>query len=188
MNVVETRLPGVLLIESRIFRDDRGHFQELWQRDRYAEAGLPGRFVQDNLSYSTRGVLRGLHYQHPTAQGKLVAVLRGAIFDVAVDLRPGSPHFGHWVGEHLEAGQGRQIYIPEGFAHGFAVTADEALVLYKCTNLYNPQEEGSILWNDPALGIAWPVSDPILSSKDREAPRLSEIPPGRLPCLTSEPS
>ena len=181
MNVVETRLPGVLLIESPIFRDQRGHFQELWQRDRYAEAGLPDRFVQDNLSYSTRGVLRGLHYQHPTAQGKLIAVLRGAIFDVAVDLRLGSPSFGRWVGEHLDAEQGRQLYIPEGFAHGFAVTGDEALVLYKCTNPYAPREEGSLLWNDPELNIAWPLSDPILSPKDREAPRLAQITPERLP-------
>ncbi len=181
MNVVETRLPGVLLIESRIFRDDRGHFQELWQRGRYAEAGLPDQFAQDNLSYSTRGVLRGLHYQHPTAQGKLIAVLRGAIFDVAVDLRHGSPNFGRWVGEHLDAGQGRQLYIPEGFAHGFVVMGDEALVLYKCTNPYAPREEGSVLWDDPDLAIAWPVSDPILSPKDRQAPRLAELAPDRLP-------
>lgn len=184
MNVVETRLPGVLVVESPIHHDDRGHFQELWRLDRFAEAvGLPNSFAQDNLSYSTRGVLRGLHYQHPTAQGKLVSVLRGAILDVAVDIRRGSPHFGQWVGVELEAGQGRSVYVPEGFAHGFVVTGEEALVLYKCTQSYVPQEEGSILWNDPALGIDWRVANPRLSAKDQRAPRLSEVSDQRLPCL-----
>lgn len=181
LNVIETRLPGVLVIESPVFRDDRGHFEELWRLDRFAEAGLPAEFAQDNLSYSTRGVLRGLHYQHPGAQGKLVSVLRGAIFDVAVDIRRGSPHFGRWVGVELEAGRGRRLYVPEGFAHGFVVTGEEALVLYKCTRLYNPREEGGVLWDDPALGIAWPVAEPRLSAKDRQAPRLAAIPPERLP-------
>lgn len=182
-NVIETRLPGVVVIESPVFRDDRGHFEELWRLDRFAEAGLPAEFAQDNLSYSTRGVLRGLHYQHPSAQGKLVAVLRGAIFDVAVDLRQGSPQFGQWVGVELVAGQGRRLYVPEGFAHGFVVTDEEALVLYKCTQLYAPQEEGSVLWNDPDLGIQWPIAEPRLSAKDRQAPRLSELPDDRLPRL-----
>lgn len=179
--MIETRLPGVVLIESPVFRDDRGHFEELWRSDRFAEVGLPSEFAQDNLSYSTRGVLRGLHYQHPSAQGKLVAVLRGAIFDVAVDIRQRSPHFGQWVGVELVAGQGRRLYVPEGFAHGFVVTGEEAVVLYKCTQLYAPREEGSVLWNDPDLGITWPVAEPKLSAKDRQALRLSEIPADRLP-------
>jgi dTDP-4-dehydrorhamnose 3,5-epimerase len=181
MKRIETELPGVLLVETKIFHDDRGHFREVWHAARSAEAGLPDRFVQDNLSYSTRGVLRGLHFQNPHGQGKLVSVLRGSIYDVAVDIRVGSPTFGRWVGVHLEADVGRMIYIPEGFAHGFVVTSPDALVLYKCTELYSSADEGSILWSDPAIGIAWPVIEPILSSKDSAAPTLAEVAPGRLP-------
>lgn len=183
MNLTETRLPGVLVLESRVFRDDRGHFQELWRRDRAAEAGLPWEFVQDNLSFSRRGVLRGLHYQHPHGQSKLVAPLVGTIFDVAVDIRHGSPTFGQWVGVSLDAEQGQRIFIPSGFAHGFLVTSESAVVLYKCTELYAPQAEGSVLWNDPALAIDWPLSStaPILSSKDAAAPLLRQIPLDRLP-------
>jgi dTDP-4-dehydrorhamnose 3,5-epimerase len=176
-----TTLPGVVLIETPLYRDARGHFLEVWRADRYAEAGVPGPFVQDNLSWSTRGVLRGLHFQHPGAQGKLVGPLAGAIYDVVVDVRAGSLTFGRWEGFVLDAAQGRQVYVPEGFAHGFAVTSETALVLYKCTALYRPGAEGSVRWDDPDLGIAWPVADPVLSDKDRAAPRLAEIPAERLP-------
>lgn len=180
-SVTPLRLPEVLLVNAPIYRDDRGHFQEIWQQARYEEAGLPGRFVQDNLSFSRRGVLRGLHYQNPEPQGKLVCVLQGAIHDVVVDIRVGSPTFGQWLGVELSAEAGRQLYVPEGFAHGFAVTSETALVLYKCTAFYRQGAEGGLLWNDPDLGISWPVREPVLSVKDRDAPRLKEVPVERLP-------
>lgn len=181
MNVLPTRLPGVLLIEPRIFRDDRGYFFETWSRARYQALGLPADFVQDNLSYSRKGVLRGLHYQYPTAQGKFVSVLRGEVFDVAVDIRRGSPTFGQWEGFTLSAENGRQLYVPEGYAHGFMVTSDDALFSYKCTAPYDPSSEGSIVWDDPDLAIAWPLAGPILAAKDRAAPRLNGIADDRLP-------
>lgn len=181
MNLLPTRLPGVLLIEPRIFRDDRGYFLETWSRQRYAEAGLPRDFVQDNLSYSRKGVLRGLHYQHPTEQGKFVTVLRGEVFDVAVDIRRGSPTFGQWEGFTLSADNGRQLYVPEGYAHGFMVTSEDALFSYKCTAPYDPPSEGSVAWDDPDLAIAWPLDGAILAEKDRVAPRLRAIAEGRLP-------
>ena len=188
MNVQRSDLlPGVILIEPRVFRDDRGYFLETWSRQRYQEAGLPADFVQDNLSYSKAGVLRGLHYQHPTAQGKFVSVLRGEVFDVAVDIRRGSPTFGKWEGFVLSAENGRQLYVPEGFAHGFVVTSEDALFSYKCTAPYDPAAEGSVAWDDPALGISWPVSAPTLAAKDRAAPRLGDIPPDRLPGLETSP-
>ncbi len=183
MNVHKTSLPGVLLLEPRVFRDDRGYFLETWNQTRYAEIGLPERFVQDNLSSSSRGVLRGLHYQHPGAQGKLVSVLHGEVFDVAVDICAGSPSFGQWYGAILSAENARQLYIPEGFAHGFVVTSDFALFSYKCTEFYQPKEEGSIVWNDPEIGIEWPVETPRLSPKDASAPRLQDVSPDRLPHL-----
>ena len=158
MKVIETRLPGVMVVEPRVFRDDRGYFLETWSDAAYGPARLPTRFLQDNLSYSAVGVLRGLHYQFPTAQGKLVSVTRGEVFDVAVDIRVGSPTFGQWVGETLTAENGRQLFIPEGFAHGFLVTGTE-----------------------PEIGIVWPAGSPILSSKDRDAPRLRDISHDRLP-------
>ena len=176
-----TRLSGVVLLKTPVYRDDRGHFLEVWKQDRYAAAGLPDSLVQDNLSWSTKGVLRGLHFQNPQPQGKLVCVLQGAIYDVVVDIRHGSPTFGQWEGFTLEAEAGQQVYVPEGFAHGFAVTSPTALVLYKCTALYLPRAEGSVLWNDPDLGIDWPVTHPVLSDKDRAAPRLADIPTDRLP-------
>ncbi len=182
LTITQTALPGVLLIEPRIFRDARGHFLETWSRARYAAAGLDVGFVQDNLSYSTRGVLRGLHYQHPAGLGKLVGVARGAVFDVAVDIRRGSPTFGRWAGAVLSGENGRQMYIPPGFAHGFLVTSAEgALFSYKCTEPYRPQDEGVVLWDDPDLGIDWPASAPLLAPKDARAPRLAEIPADRLP-------
>jgi dTDP-4-dehydrorhamnose 3,5-epimerase len=154
---------------------------ETWNRARYEEVGLPARFVQDNLSFSARGVLRGLHFQNPGAQGKLVSVLQGEVFDVAVDIRVGSPTYGRWVGTNLSAENKRQFYVPEGFAHGFVVTSDTALLHYKCTGYYHPEAEGSIIWNDEDIGVMWPVDAPVLSEKDRAAPPLREVPPGRLP-------
>jgi dTDP-4-dehydrorhamnose 3,5-epimerase len=181
MNVIETRLPGVLIIEPKVFGDSRGFFLELWNQERYAQAGVPAMFVQDNLSLSSFGVLRGLHYQYPTEQGKLVSVLEGEVFDVAVDIRIGSPTFGQWVSMTLSGANKRQVYIPPGFAHGFAVTGESALFYYKCTALYRPREEGSILWSDPDIGISWPLDAPTLAAKDQSAPRLHAIPHGRLP-------
>ena len=181
MNVSRTSLPGVVLIEPRVFADVRGFFLETWQQARYQEYGLPTRFVQDNLSSSVRGTLRGLHFQHPRAQGKLVYVVHGEIFDVAVDIRVGSPTFGHSCEMVLSSENRRQLYIPEGFAHGFCVTSDQAVVVYKCTDFYVPQTEGGVLWNDPDLAVRWPVEAPILSDKDHSYPPLRSVPPERLP-------
>jgi len=181
MKVLETQLPGVVIIEPKIFEDSRGFFMEIWSQRRYAEVGLPERFVQDNVSFSRKGVLRGLHFQNPNAQAKLVYVLRGEVFDVAVDIRIGSPTFGEWVGVSLSETNRRQLYIPEGFAHGYCVTSQSALFAYKCTGFYEPTAEGGISWEDQALGIDWPCSKPILSEKDRRLPRLAEVPLNRLP-------
>jgi dTDP-4-dehydrorhamnose 3,5-epimerase len=175
MKVSDTSLPGVVLLETRIFHDQRGHFRETWNQHRYVEAGLATEFVQDNVSYSRFGVLRGLHYQEPNAQGKLVSVLKGEIWDVAVDVRPDSEHFGRWVGVTLSAENGSQLYIPEGFAHGFVVTSSDALVMYKCTRLYDPASEQTLLWDDPDLSIDWIVPDPILSQKDLRGRSLREL-------------
>lgn len=181
MNVVPTKLPGVLIIEPRIFRDARGYFLETWNQAAYEAAGLPRAFVQDNLSHSVRGVLRGLHYQYPSAQGKLISVLDGEILDVAVDIRPESPTFRQWFGVRLSSENHRQCYVPPGYAHGFLVTSEIAKVSYKCTALYQPRDEGSIVWNDPDIAIDWSFEAPILSPKDREAPRLRDVPKERLP-------
>ena len=181
MKVKETGLPGVLLLEPKVFRDERGYFLESWSAERYAAAGVPARFVQDNLSYSRGGVLRGLHFQEPYPQGKLVSVLRGEVFDVAVDVRAGSPTFGRWVGHVLSAENARQLYVPEGYAHGFVVLSDEALFAYRCTEYYHPEAERTLLWNDPELGIEWPVEHPALSAKDEAGRRLRDFGPGELP-------
>lgn len=181
MNVLEMDLPEVLLVEPDVFGDDRGFFMETFNAERYRESGLPSQFVQDNLSYSARGVLRGLHFQNPDQQGKLVYVLQGEVFDVAVDIRRGSPRFGQWAGAMLSAANKRQLWIPEGFAHGFLVTSDAALFAYKCTARYNREAEAGILYDDPEIGIRWPTDQPTLSEKDRELPRLSEISHERLP-------
>jgi dTDP-4-dehydrorhamnose 3,5-epimerase len=181
MLIQQTKLPGVVFLEPKVYGDHRGYLLETWNRARYEEAGLPSEFVQDNLSFSRRGVLRGLHYQHPSAQGKLVTVLMGEVFDVAVDIRRGSPTFGTWEGFVLSGESKRQVYIPPGFAHGFLVTSETALFSYKCTEFYRPNEEASVLWNDPALGIAWPAGEALLSPKDESAPRLDQIPEDRLP-------
>lgn len=180
MKVIETSLPGVLIVEPDVFGDSRGFFMETFNEARYGEAGLPARFVQDNLSFSARGVLRGLHFQNPDAQGKLLHVLRGEVFDVAVDIREGSPAFGEWVGVTLSGENHRQLWVPEGFAHGFQVTSDDALLAYKCTAPYNREAEGAILWNDPEIGIEWPIEGPTLSGRDANALPLAELPAGRL--------
>ena len=193
MNVVPTALPSVLIVEPRVFRDARGYFFETWNRAAFEAAGLASTFVQDNLSYSHQGVLRGLHYQHPTGQGKLISVLEGEIFDVAVDIRPDSPTFRRWVGVVLSAENFRQCFVPPGFAHGFVVTSAAAKVAYKCTAPYQPKEEGSVLWNDPDLGIDWPSGAPVLSPKDEAArglrrtvtPRLRVARAGRLPRVSA---
>jgi len=181
MKVTPTQLPEVLLIEPRIFPDPRGHFLETYQADRYQEAGIPGRFVQDNLSYSLKGVLRGLHYQLGRPQGKLVLVAQGVIFDVVVDIRKSSPRFGRWMSIELDSRDYRHLYVPEGFAHGFCVLSSEATVIYKCTDYYAPAEERGIPWNDPSLGIDWPINDPILSTKDLVYPNLQDEAPDQLP-------
>lgn len=178
---IPTVLDGVVLIEPAAFADERGFFLESWHRARYAEVGVPLDFVQDNVSRSQQGTLRGLHLQEPYGQGKLVQVLEGEVFDVAVDVRLGSPTFGCWVGERLSASNHRQIYIPPGFAHGFCVVSPSALFAYKCTEFYHPETEFGIAWNDPDLGITWPTTSPILSKKDAGAPTLGAIPAVRLP-------
>jgi dTDP-4-dehydrorhamnose 3,5-epimerase len=175
VKVTELRLPGVLLFEPRRFEDHRGWFAESWNARRYRDAGLDASFVQDNTAFSRRGVLRGLHFQDPHPQGKLVWALAGEVWDVAVDVRPGSPTFGEWLSCTLSAENARQIFIPEGFAHGFLVLSDSALCCYKCTDLYRPEAEGTLLWNDPDLAIPWPIADPILSEKDREGLTLDSL-------------
>jgi dTDP-4-dehydrorhamnose 3,5-epimerase len=187
VKIIETELPGVVVIEPRVFGDDRGYFLETWSRSKYVALGLPGEFVQDNVSLSGPRVIRGLHYQHPSAQGKLVMALRGEVFDVAVDIRRGSPTFGRWTGVLLSDSTLRQMYVPPGFAHGFAVVGDAALVSYKCTSAYNAQHESSIRWDDPEIGIEWPVANPIVSAKDRDASRLHEMPIDRLPGYEEAP-
>jgi dTDP-4-dehydrorhamnose 3,5-epimerase len=181
MNVIETALPGVLILEPRVFRDQRGSFVESWQRDRYRDAGLNVEFVQDNVSVSHRGVLRGLHFQHPGPQAKLVTALTGTVFDVAVDIRVGSPNLARWVGVELSGDSLRQLYVPEGFAHGFLVLSETACVSYKCSRHYEPAHDRGVRWNDPEIGVEWPMDQPILSAKDFQAPRLAEIPPESLP-------
>ena len=175
MNIIETAIPNLLVIEPKVFGDERGFFMEIFQQQRYAEAGLKQIFVQDNLSYSKHGVLRGLHIQNPNAQGKLVYVLQGEVFDVAVDIRLGSPTFGQWHGEYLSGENKRQFWVPAGFAHGFCVTSDTALFAYKCTDYYNPAAEFCIRWDDPELAIGWPLADVELATKDANAPSLKDI-------------
>ncbi|AGA33590.1 dTDP-4-dehydrorhamnose 3,5-epimerase [Thioalkalivibrio nitratireducens DSM 14787] len=181
MIVTAMRIPEVLRIEPKVFGDPRGYFMESYHAARYAEFGIPAAFVQDNVSASGRGILRGLHLQNPHPQGKLVYVLEGEVFDVAVDVRVGSPTFGQWVGEYLSAANHRQLWVPEGFAHGFCVTSERALFCYKCTDRYHPEAELSVRWDDPALGIDWPVREPRVSDKDAQAACLHAIDPAKLP-------
>jgi len=170
MKFTPLAIPDVVLIEPQVFGDARGFFMETWQATRFAEAGIGATFVQDNHSGSSGGTLRGLHYQLVQTQGKLVRVVAGEVFDVAVDLRRSSPTFGHWVGTALSAENKRLVWIPPGFAHGFYVTSDYAEFIYKCTDYYHPQSERTLLWNDPKVGVTWPIpagSEPLLSAKDR---------------------
>jgi dTDP-4-dehydrorhamnose 3,5-epimerase len=187
MRITPSSLSEVLVIAPRVFEDDRGFFMETYQQRRYEEAGIRPVFVQDNLSHSVRRTLRGLHYQLHHPQAKMVQVIRGEIFDVAVDIRRGSPTFGNWTGVRLSDRNRRQVFIPEGFAHGFCVLSEEAAVLYKCSDFYAPEDEGGILWSDPALGIDWPVEEPLLSPKDGGYPCLAEVPIERLPVYEAEP-
>jgi dTDP-4-dehydrorhamnose 3,5-epimerase len=180
MNVTRCDLEGLWLIEPRVFGDSRGFFTETWNERRYREAGIAMVFVQDNISFSRRSTLRGLHFQNPASQGKLVYVLQGEVFDVAVDIRRSSPTFGRWHGEILSAENRRQFFIPPGFAHGFEVVSTTALFAYKCTDFYAPQNEVTIAWNDPDIGIQWPVSNPSLSGKDQCGLRLKAVPPEKL--------
>ena len=177
----EQSLPGVLLIEPMVFEDDRGFFMETYHLDKYSSAGLNRPFVQDNLSHSRRFTLRGLHYQLNHPQGKLVYVVTGEILDIAVDIRQRSPSFGQWTGIRLSGDNRRQLYVPEGFAHGFCVLSETADVVYKCTDLYAPGDEYGILWSDPGLAIDWAVEKPILSEKDAKNPRLTDVPASLLP-------
>jgi dTDP-4-dehydrorhamnose 3,5-epimerase len=174
MQFLTTELPGVVLIEPKVFGDDRGFFMETFHRQKFAAAGIDVEFVQDNHSFSRRGVLRGLHYQLKFPQGKLVRAIRGEIFDVAVDLRRGSPTFGKWCGYTLNDANRKQLYVPPGFAHGFCVLSDIAEVIYKCTDVYHPEDERAVLWNDPTIAVAWPVKEPIVSPKDERGIPLEQ--------------
>ena len=175
MNVIETALPGVLIIEPKAFGDHRGFFLETFQVERYREAGITLPFVQDNHSRSQRGVLRGLHFQRTRPQGKLVSVSRGAVYDVAVDIDPASATYGQFVGVELNDDNHRQMWIPPGYAHGFCVLSEVADFQYKCTDFYFPADEGGLLWNDPDVGIPWPITEPQLSAKDIDNPRLRDL-------------
>ena len=187
LKCTEKSLPGVLQIEPMVFEDDRGFFLETYHAGKYADAGLNQTFVQDNHSHSRRFTLRGLHYQLKHPQGKLVYVLTGEIFDIAVDIRLGSPTFGRWTGTLLSDSNKRQLYIPEGFAHGFCALTEDAVILYKCSDVHVPECDSGILWSDPGLGIDWPVQNPLLSPKDRNHSRLQDMPADRLPTYTGTP-
>lgn len=180
MKTTTCNISGLLIFEPKVFGDARGFFMETWSRHRYQEAGLAAEFVQDNVSLSRKGILRGLHFQNPNGQGKLLQVLSGEVFDVAVDLRRSSPTFGQWHGLVLSAENKLQFFIPSGFAHGFAVLSETALFHYKCTDFYYPQHEATLRWDDPQLGIQWPIEEPILSEKDRKGLLLRDIAPEKL--------
>jgi dTDP-4-dehydrorhamnose 3,5-epimerase len=186
MNVVKTAIPGVTIFEPKVFGDERGFFMEAYNKERYHEAGLKEVFVQDNLSKSQKSVLRGLHIQNPFGQGKLVSVILGAVLDVAVDVRKGSPHFGEHVAVELSENNRRQFYVPPGFAHGFLVLSESALFSYKCTELYRPENEFCIKWDDPQIGINWPTNTPIVSDKDQAGKTLAHLDSSLLPDYESD--
>lgn len=175
LTCTKTSLPDVILLEPAVFADRRGYFMELHHRDKYAQCGIADPFVQDNMSFSQKGVLRGLHYQLRFPQGKLISVLSGEIFDVAVDIRRNSPTFGEFVSAVLSAENHRQLYVPPGFAHGFCVTSETAQILYKCTDVYHPNDDFGVHWSDAEISIPWPVSNPVVSDKDAGLPCLNEI-------------
>lgn len=181
MKVTQIKLEGALVFEPQLFGDERGFFMETWNYERYKKAGLDVKFIQSNLSKSSKGVLRGLHFQNPNPQGKLVQIIFGEVFDVAVDIRRGSATFGQWHGEYLSADNHKQFYIPEGFAHGFCVLSESAIFSYMCTNVYDAKSDYSLLWNDPQINIQWPISNPSLSEKDKNAMTLNTIDQNELP-------
>ena len=181
MKIIETKLPGVLIIEPDVFGDSRGFFMETYHKERYRAIGIEAEFVQDNTSFSRKGTLRGLHFQYPHGQAKLVQVFMGEVFDVAVDIRKGSPKFGQWFGARLSSDNKQQLFIPAGFAHGFCVLSDTALFSYKCTDFYSPTDEKGVLWSDPDIGIEWPLDDPLLSDKDEKYPCVKNLDPEYLP-------
>lgn len=176
MKIVDTPLPGVLLIEPVLHRDSRGAFFEAYQKERYSQIGLPDQFAQDNVSISAANVLRGMHFQNPLPQGKLVQVLSGSVFDVVVDLRRASATFAQWFGIELSGQNRLQVWVPDGFAHGFCVLQPDTIFSYKCTERFDADSDRSLRWNDPDINIKWPVSEPLVSEKDSKAPALSEIP------------
>jgi dTDP-4-dehydrorhamnose 3,5-epimerase len=183
MNIIPTSIEGLLIIEPKLFKDKRGFFMETYNQRKYEAAGITDTFVQDNLSYSLKNTLRGLHFQIQCSQAKLVQAVSGEIFDVAVDLRPGSATFGKWTGAHLSDKNGRQMYIPKGFAHGFCVLSEFALFYYKCSDFYAPDDEGGIIWSDRDIGIEWPVENPVISEKDKQHPKLSDLSADQLPAF-----
>ncbi|MEA3436598.1 MAG: dTDP-4-dehydrorhamnose 3,5-epimerase [Thermodesulfobacteriota bacterium] len=185
MKFTKTAFPDIFLIEPDVFKDTRGFFMETYNQKNYAEAGIDQEFVQDNYSHSKYGILRGLHYQLKNAQGKLVFVITGEIFDIVVDIRIGSPRFGQWFGTYLSAKNKQQIFVPEGYAHGFIVLSESVDVIYKCTDFYTPGDEYGIFWADPNIGIDWPIKNPVLSDKDSKNPNLKEIPEELLPAFHS---
>lgn len=184
MRLIETDLPGCVVIEPQVFGDDRGFFFESFNLERLAPHGIAPTFVQGNVSSSKQGVLRGLHYQWPNPQGKYVSVIEGEVWDVAVDIRRGSPTFGRWTAVVLSAENRRHFWIPEGFAHGFVTLSERAVFTYLCTATYDPKADAAIRWDDPALAIDWPLAEPSLSAKDAVAPLLADVPPDRLPVFT----
>jgi dTDP-4-dehydrorhamnose 3,5-epimerase len=181
MKVIETSLPGVLVVEPQVFKDSRGYFYESYNEAKYVKAGIRAKFVQTNVSQSARGVLRGLHYQWPNPQGKLVSVLEGEVYDVAVDIRRNSPTFGQWTSVMLTANNHRHMWIPEGFAHGFCVLSERTTFAYQCTTPYDSAADAAICWNDAQIGVDWPISQPLISDKDAKAPLLVQVPEDRLP-------
>ncbi len=187
MKINTTPIDGLLVLEPDVFKDKRGFFLETYHVQKYRTLGIERKFVQDNVSCSSRGILRGLHFQYRHPQAKLVQVLSGEVFDVAVDIRLGSPTFGKWFGIMLSQDNLYQMFIPEGFAHGYCVTSETAIFAYKCSDFYSPADEGGLLWSDPEVGIQWPVSDPILSQKDSFLPRLSELPEDQLTAFDKKP-
>ena len=175
MKVIDTKLPGVLIIETKVFSDSRGFFKETFQAERYQEAGIEYTFVQDNCSRSQKGTLRGLHFQLTKPQGKLVSCYKGAVFDVAVDIDPASSTYGQHVGVELNEENHKQLWLPPGYAHGLCVLSETADVHYKCTDYYDPSDEGGVIWSDPDIAIAWPIANPLLSSKDALLPTLAKL-------------
>jgi dTDP-4-dehydrorhamnose 3,5-epimerase len=181
ITITDTPLPGVRIIDTNRFADERGWFAEVWNAERYRAAGLELVFAQDNVSFSRRGVLRGMHFQWPNGQGKLISVLSGAVFDACVDVRAGSPTFGRWFGSVLSDDNRQQLWVPEGFAHGFLVLSDTAFVHYTCTAPYDARSDRALAWNDPDVGIEWPCQPAVVSQKDQAAPWLADLPPESLP-------